>query len=383
MELESVMPDFLTPLRALDEWIEEEVVRGASATVWHDGNIVASNHVGLARDGQMVDEETLFALASVSKPITSSAIMLAEEEGLLGLDMPINLIVPEAGWLDDALDSDSVPQLEALRDRVTLRHLLSHTSGLPENVGIRRIRMRDEPSLSAIVDAMCGVPLQSAPGEVLRYSNVGIGVAGRALEHASHQSVHQRIRDTILAPLRLRNVVLTPDDSWNDRIAFVDDAASAGTPVESYNSPYWRSLGITWGGYFATTADVALFAASFLPGVFSPLAEETKAAMTSDQTGGVAGGVDSAGIHWERGAWGLGWEVASNKNPHWTGTLRSPRTFCHWGQSGTLVWADPDRALVLAVFANRTVHTPWPLRPPRWSALSDDLIRAVDGGRVR
>lgn len=377
------MPDFNTPLLALNDWINEGIVRGASATVWHDGSVVASHNAGVAHEGQPVTPETLFALASVSKPITAAAIMRAEEEGLLGLDMPIGLIVPEAGWADDALDPDSVPQLEAQRDRVTLRHLLSHTSGLPENVGIRRIWMRDEPSLETIVDAMCGVPLQSAPGEVLRYSNVGIGMAGRALERATDQSVHSRIQETILNPLNLRNVVLTPDDSWNDRIAFVDDAASAGTPVESYNSPYWRSLGFTWGGYFGTTADLAMFAASFLPGVESPLSEETKAAMTSDQTGGVPGGVDSAGIRWEQGAWGLGWEVASDKNPHWTGTLRSSRTFCHWGQSGTLIWADPERALVLAVFANRTVNKPWPLRPPRWSALSDELIRATDDSRVR
>jgi CubicO group peptidase (beta-lactamase class C family) len=72
--------------------------------------------------------------------------------------------------------------------------------------------------------------------------------------------------------------------------------------------------------------------------------------------------------------------VAAGKQRHWTGSRRSPATFCHWGQSGTLVWADPERRLVLAVFGNRTVHKPWPLVPPRWAELSDAIIAAVDAG---
>jgi CubicO group peptidase (beta-lactamase class C family) len=369
------------PLKVLDTWVAEGVVNGASAAVWHDGEIVASHQAGDAKPGQPVTPETLFALASVSKPITAAAIMLAVQDGSLSLDAPVASLVPDFGEVDDPLDSDVVPQLEALRHRISLRQLLSHTSGLPENVGTKRIRMRDLPSLDTIVDAMCGVPLQSAPGEVLRYSNVGIGIAGRALELATGRSVHGTIDQDVLPLLELNDIATHPDQSWDSRIAIVQDPSSAGTPAESYNSEWWRSVGITWGGYFGTPIDLARFAASFFSGAASPLDDETKAETTTDQTGGVPGGVNSAGIHWEHGAWGLGWEVASDKRQHWTGTLRSPRTFCHWGQSGTLVWADPERDLVLAVFANRSVLKPWPLRPPRWAPLSDELVKAHDSHR--
>lgn len=372
------MSNLADPLNVLDQWVNEGVVRGASAAIWHDGVIVATRVAGFARDGQPVTPDTMFALASVSKPLTAAAVLHAVDAGLLALDMPVSSIVPEFGSVDDMLAEDVYPQLEALRDRVTVRHILSHVSGLPENVGVKRLRMRDKPTLDRIIDVMCGLPLQAEPGQVLRYSNAGFGIAGRVVERATGTSIHAYIDDNLLAPLALSRVRTRSSPNDADGIALTDDAASAGTDVESYNSRYWQDLGIPWGGCFGSASDIARFAASFFPGESSVLDEATKAGMITDQTGGVPGGVDSAGVHWEQGAWGLGWEVAANKQRHWTGSERSPATFCHWGQSGTLVWADPERRLALAVFGNRTVHKPWPLVPPRWARLSDALISAAD-----
>lgn len=121
------------------------------------------------------------------------------------------------------------------------------------------------------------------------------------------------------------------------------------------------------------------FAASFRPGnTGNPLPEDIRQEMVTDQTGGVPGGVNSAGLHWREGAWGLGWEVKGSKRNHWTGSTTSPKTWCHWGQSGTLVWFDPERDLGLAVFGNRTVATAWPLKPPRWHDLSDAVVEAME-----
>jgi CubicO group peptidase (beta-lactamase class C family) len=325
-----------------------------------------------------VQAGTLFALASVSKPVTATAVIKAIEESELSLDVPVSVLVPEFGEVEDPLGPEVVPQLEALREQVTLRQLLCHTSGLPENIGVKRIRMRDLPTLDMLIDAMCGLPLLSAPGETLRYSNAGFGIASRVVERATGISFHDFLQTRVLEPMGLSDIVTQPDRSLEPRLTHIDDAASAGTPAESYNSEYWRALGIPWGGYFGTPTALVEFASSFFPGRSNVLSTASREEMITDQTGGVAGGVASAGVHWSHGLWGLGWEVAGDKRAHWTGTLRSPRTFCHWGQSGTLVWADPDRDLALAVFGNRTVHRPWPLKPPRWSELSDDLVRIAD-----
>ena len=98
--------------------------------------------------------------------------------------------------------------------------------------------------------------------------------------------------------------------------------------------------------------------------------------MTTDQTMGVPGGVESAKVHWAR-ALGLGWEVKGEKRRHWTGDYTSSRTFCHFGHAGTLLWGDPERDLALAVFTNRAVTHMWGFILPRWQRLSNAVAAAA------
>lgn len=367
-------------LQQTTRWVEEGAVPGASTAVWHRGRIVATHQTGEAAPGVPVREDTLFALASVSKPFTAAAVMRLVERGDLHLDLPVALQLPAFGETDDPFADDAIPQLEALRDRVTLRQLLSHTAGLPENAGVKRLRMSEHPTLERMLDIMCGVPLQDAPGDVLRYSNVGPAIAARLAEHVTGAPFHAILHDEVLVPWDLPDLHPTIDAATSARVALVQDPSAEGTPTEGYNSTYWRSLGIPWGGYYGTAREIVRFAASFLPTAALPLDRELATTMVTDQAHGVPGGVFSAGIRWDRAFWGLGWEVKGTKPRHWTGTRTSAATFCHWGQSGTLLWADPARDLAVAILGNRTVlKKAWPLSPPRWSELSDAIIAAVEG----
>lgn len=363
---------------SIERWVDDGAVHGAAAAVWHRGKVIASHSVGESAPGRPVGDDTLFALASVSKPISVAAIMLVLAREGIDLGTPLVDILPDFADVDDPFAEDVWPQLEVLRDRVTLRQLLSHTSGLPENVGVKRLRMSTLPSLDTIVDAMCQLPLQSAPGEELRYSNAGTALAARAAARLDGRDFHTILQREILDPAGLDGIATRPKPSLDERIAHVDGAPGAGRPSESYNSRYWRDLGIPWGGYFGTTLDVLRFASSFLPDQQAPLSRELREEMVVDQTDGVPGGVHSAGVRWERGAWGFGWEVKGTKRNHWTGDRTSERTWCHWGQAGTLVWLDPDRQLGAAMFGNRAVVNAWPLRPPRWATLSDAIIAAME-----
>ena len=369
---------FAESLRQIDTWVEEGAVKGVAAAVWHRGEIVDTLVAGDARPGEPVTNDTLFALASVTKPVTVATVMTFVDSGDIALDDPVASLLPAFGDELDPLDTDVLPQLEIHRDEITLRQILCHVSGLPENVSSDRLSMRNLPSLETLLDAMCRVPLQSAPGERLRYSNVGIGVAARLVEHLTGKPFAEVARERVIGPMNLPGIVSQPSGGDLARIAHTDDPGNEGTPAESYNSAWWQDVAIPWGGYFGTATDLATFAASFFPEQQNPLSPEVKSQMIIDQTGGVPGGVEIAGVYWHKGAWGLGWEVASTKRHHWTGTLRSPSTFCHWGQAGTLVWADPERKLALAVFGNRAVRVPWPLKPPRWSNLSNDLVTIAD-----
>jgi CubicO group peptidase (beta-lactamase class C family) len=372
---------FDAALRGIDAWVNDGIVPGAGAVVWHRGIVAAEHYVGDARTGQAVDDGTLFGLASVSKPFTATAAAASIHRGDLELDAPLSVYVPEFSEVGERFQDEAVPQLEALRDRITIRHLLCHTSGLPENIGVRHLRMSDMPSLDEIIDVMTGAPVLSVPGEQLRYSNIGYGLLARAIERASDRPFFESLQEDVFAAFDIADVFARPSAARRERIAHTLDTAGAGTPSESYNSPYWQDLAIPWGGFYGTPRSVVTFAAAFLPGHERGLPQDVLRPMRKDQTGGVPGGVETAGVRWDHGAWGFGWEVKAGKTRHWTGTRTSHETYCHWGQAGTLVWADPQRELALAVFANRTVHSMWPLSPPRWAQLSDAVVEAVDDQR--
>jgi CubicO group peptidase (beta-lactamase class C family) len=364
-------------LRAIDEWIGQQGPSGVAAAVWRPDRIVAEHAAGEARPGVPARPDVIFPLASVTKPITATTVMTLVEDGSLSLDEPVYRWVPEfrTAAAEDGVQPN--PELERLRPTITARQLLSHVSGLPEDLGPRPERHAEPETLEAIVDRFCRLPLLSEPGRELRYSNAGYGIAARLAERVSGREFWALTEARVLEPLGLRDTVVRPDATLLPRFALLGDAAHAGTPTEAYNSDYWRQLAIPWGGAYGTSRDLARFAGAFLARGPRLLSAAGVRAMTTDQTEGVPGGVESAKAWWPSGRWGLGWEVKGPKRRHWTGELTSPATFCHFGAAGTLVWADPERDVALAVFANRMVARMWNFILPRWARLSNAIVAAV------
>jgi beta-lactamase class C len=364
-------------LREVDEWVGPNGVPGVGVVVWHGGEIVAERYAGEARAGFPVTRQTLFPLASVTKPITAATLMTLVDNGSISLDEPVGRLVP-AFRSGPAAGTEGVdPTLERLRPTIGARQLLCHVSGMPEDLGPRDSLYRDGASIETVIDQMCRLPLQSAPGERLRYSNAGYGVIARLIEQISGQPFWGLVQGRVFEPLGIKSIVANPTGATLEQVAHLTDTSHPGTDFETYNSPYWRSLGLPWGGLFGTPHDAVRFAAAFLPSGERVVSEAATSLMTTDQTMGVPGGVESAKVQWNPGRWGLGWEVKGEKRRHWTGDYASSRTFCHFGHAGTLVWGDPERDLALAVFANRTVTHMWGFILPRWQHLSNAVIAAV------
>ncbi len=359
-----------TALTQIDSWIGPEAVRGATAAVWHAGELVAIRNAGEARDGVPVDDSTLFGLASVTKPVTAATIVSLVDTGELALDAPVIEFLPE-------FDQVSAGPLDSLRETITVRQLLDHTSGLPEDLPRGSMRSIDQPSVSQLTDAMIRLPLEYEPGTALVYSNAGFAIGARIAEVITGEDFWELTWQRVLDPLLLRNIIDRPGPALDDRIAVLQDAANRGKPTEAYNSRYWKDLAIPWGGLYGTAQDLVTFAAAFLRPKESFLARPLMEEMIRDQVKGVPGAVQSLRVHWPVASWGLGWEVKGAKRKHWTGNLTSPWTYCHFGAAGTLLWADPDHDVALAVFANRTTYHLWPFVPPRWAMLSDAIIEAV------
>jgi beta-lactamase class C len=304
--------------------------------------------------------------------MSAATVMTLVESDQLALDEPLATYLPEF-----AHNTSTDDRLRHLRSRVTIRQLLAHISGLPEDLPRGTFGSREAPTLTQITDAMLRQPLWTEPGSELIYSNTGYGILGRLVESVTGRDFWDVTWDNVFEPLELHDTIARPGPDLDGRIARVRDVYGQGRPTESYNSQYWRDLGIPWGGLYGTPDDAVRFAATFLrqgDGFILPsLAQE----MVTDQVHGLKGQVQAARVIWPVASWGLGWEIKGAKAKHWTGNLTSPETFCHFGAAGTLLWADPAIDLAAAIFANRATFHLWPFVPPRWATLSDALVETV------
>ncbi len=357
----------------IDEWIHPGGVPGAAVAVAYRGEIVAERYAGAARPGVPVGETTLFGLASVTKPIAATGALAAAEDGFLSLDEPVVRFVPEF-----AEGASGVADLEA-RSAVTIRQLLSHTSGAGEDLGGSRAGLPEVPTLAEMTGAHTRARSAYSPGSTVGYSNTGFAILAEVTQRAVGEEFWRYVRRRTLTHPDLADIVVRPTTEQIERLAVLTDAANGGTPIESYNSAWWREMALPWGGAYGTPRSLALFAAAFLDPAPETvgLSWAARAEMTRNQTAGLPGGVSSGRVWWRDASWGLGWEVKGAKRRHWSGELTSPETFCHFGQAGTLVWADPRLDLAVAVFTNRSVAKMWGFILSRWLRLANALASAV------
>lgn len=404
----SLDPDGLRRAFALLEgWIDEGVLPGAAAIVTRGGRVAGEAYLGVAHRAkeQPVTSDTIWSLASVTKPFTATAVMLLVERGALSLDDPLYRLVPE--FLD-------APATAFDRRLVTPRHLLAHCSGLPGFSPDNNALRQEHRPLEDFVRSFGRQPLFFAPGTFHLYSNPGIlmaaEVVGRALagrlgaetEEPLVGRYHRFVEEEILAPLGMTLSALHPPAAWDDRIARVERTGQEGLDWEGANSAYYRSLGIPWGGMFSRPRDLVRFVDVFLPAaggrqrvglersdaVAAPriVSPATAREMISvqfappDAPAHLAPDLrDSAARTPPRPAveWGIGWDVKGTKRPHSTGELTSSATYTHLGATGTMVWADPRVDLACVLLTNRTLVSGWTTERPRQAQFSNAVMAAV------
>jgi beta-lactamase class C len=401
-----VDPDGLRKAFALlASWVEAGVLPGGAALVARGGVIAGEAYLGLAerRTGRAVDADTIWSLASVTKPFTATAVLLLVEAGAFSLDEPLGTLLPE--FLDG-------PASDFDRGAVTLRHVLTHTSGLPgfsaDNTDLRRAHR----PLEDFVASFGSQALLFAPGSAHYYSNPGIllaaevvgrtmdGTLGERVERPAVGRYHPFVHERILAPLGMGSSSLLPPAAWNDRIAWVERTGQEGEDWELSNSAYYRSLGIPWGGLFSRPRDLVRFVDLFLPAasgrqrIGGPgaagvqlVCPATARAMTAIQLAPPDAPPDLAPELRDSAArtpplpaveWGLGWTVKGAKRPHFSGELTSAATFGHLGATGTMVWADPLTDVACVLLTNRTLVSGWTQQRLRQALFSNAVVAAVE-----
>jgi CubicO group peptidase (beta-lactamase class C family) len=262
--------------------------------------------------GEVRGPETVFIIASISKPMTAAGVMLLADRGKLALSDPVHKFIPEFAGGD--------------RELVTVQHLLTHTSGLPdmlpENIELRK---RHAP-LADFVAGVCKTPLLFRPGTKVSYQSMGILLAAEIAQRITRMPFRDFLRREIFLPLGMRETSL---GLGGRRIADTAQCQVEGNDDWNWNTPYWRDLGAPWGGVHATAGDISKFLGAFLRPNGLVLKRETTLAMTTNHTQGL------------NEAWGLGWRL----DPGAFGRGCSPRTFGHYGATGTVAWADAETGL--------------------------------------
>jgi len=346
-----IASDKLTHAAAL---LESEVRQGhagaASILVARRGTVVL--HKGFGRlsarpNSPAVVPDSIYEVASITKPVTATALMLLVERGVVSLHDSVHVYLPEFTGGE--------------RDKVQVRDLLAHTSGLPDMLPENTALRRAHAPLSEFVKRTCSTPLLFAPGTSFSYQSMGILLAGEIVERLTRMPLRGFEQKEIFGPLGMRSTVLglgklqisQTVESWTDPQADPKDTESWGP-----NSPYWRDMGHPWGGMQTNTSDLAILLQTFLDhGSYAGkriLSPATVRAMTADQNTSLSA------------PWGLGWALGRATAWNGFGDLVSPRTFGHAGATGTVAWADPETQLLCVILTNRA-----------WSIDNGRLLRLV------
>lgn len=281
--------------------------------------------------------ETVYIVASITKPVTVTALMLLVERGQISLADPVQKYLPEFQGPG--------------RDKVRVKDLLTHTAGLPdmlpENV---KLREANAP-LSDFVRGAMTTPLLFEPRTSFRYSSMGTLLAATIVERVTRIPLAQFEQQELFEPLKMKHSSLGLGKRLLAETAWVqgDSFAETEKDLERYgaNSNYLRKLGHPWGGMHSTVDDMGIFLQMFLNGgVYDRkriLGRPTVEAIIADQNKGLGN------------PWGLGWGLQTSTAWNAFGDLSSDRTFGHSGASGTVAWADPERELLCVILTTR----PW------------------------
>jgi CubicO group peptidase (beta-lactamase class C family) len=334
---------------------EEYHVPGVSVAVRHGDETFEYAH-GMAnvRAGIEATPDTLFLIGSITKVYTTTLLMRHVEAGRIRLDTRIREVVPNLEL--------GTPELT---DRVTLRHLLTHTSGIPGDF-LDESAGRGEEAVTRFVEHLAGIGQLHPPGEMMSYCNSGFSLAGRVLEVLNDRTWDEILRRDLLDPLGLATPVTWPEDALRYRVA-VAHVRDADTGVTRL-SPMWTEFraGAPAGFTpYATARDVVAFARLHLDGGVTAdgtrlLSPESVAAMQTKQ-------VDTLGGAFEGDGWGLGWARFQ---------YDGERVVGHNGGSSAVLRVLPERRFAVAVLTN--IATGSQLA----DALIEELVRTLFDLRI-
>ncbi len=331
---------------AMQECIAKKEVSGVVTLVATRDKVLHLEASGLADIAAQTSmrSDSICWIASMTKPITATAVMMLREEGKLSVDDPVAKYLPELGDLKTP---------EGKSAKLTLRHLLTHTSGMREATAEQYQTAR---SLADVIPFYAGKPLKFEPGSRWQYCQSGINSLGRIIEIVSGQSFPEFLQQRLFDPLGMKDTTFYLSPKQLPRLAKTYRHTEAGlqeepisflnghppTDHDRYPAPN--------GGLFSTAPDYSTFCRMILnQGTLNGkryLKPESVKLMTSIQTGDLQTGFTDGN------GWGLGWCVV--RQPQGLTAMLSAGTCGHGGAYGTQAWIDPVKRVIYILMVQRS-----------------------------
>jgi CubicO group peptidase (beta-lactamase class C family) len=338
-----------------EEWVHQGVAPALALLVARRGLVVlhqAFGHLTSQADSSPTPPDALFTLASITKLFTATSLMVLVEDGRVGLNREVSGYIPEF-------------QGEG-KDKVLVRHLLTHTSGIIEaeleksaKDGRGKIKVPPagealHPLLNEYLSLRYGCPLGKPPGEQMSYADFNFDLVAEIVRRVSGTPLDRFAHTRVFQPLGMKDSCYCRVDAPLDRRA--QRAPVPSMVPDTWDQAWYAAYDVARdrdrlftgsGGAFSTVMDMAIFAQMFLNGgsygaarVLSPA---SVSAMTRNQTPGIPAKIfDEA---FPDASWGLGWSVHGSKTGS-VGGLYSPEAFEHWGNGGAYIWVDPANEIV-------------------------------------
>lgn len=324
----------------MQDFVEAKQISGAVTLVARRGRIVHLGAVGkaeVAGDRDMT-ADTVFAIASMTKPITAASVMILLDEGKLKLDDPISKYIP--AFRDTKITGGTPPGRQ-----ITIRDCLRHTNGLVSD-------QRNTGTLADTVDSLAKTELAFEPGSKWQYGP-GLSVAGRVVEIVSGMPFDQFLAERVFAPLEMKQTTFHPTEEQRQRLALLYQPTSDKKDIEPGN--HWlydvnaESSPNPSGGLYSTAGDLVRFYQMVLNGgdlngrrVLSADATKQMTSLQSDEleTGFTPGN-----------GWGLGFCLI--RKPQGATDALSAGSFGHGGAFGTQGWIDPKQELIYVLLIAR------------------------------
>lgn len=343
-------PAFPAVKKAMDEFIAAKEIAGAVTLVADGSKVLHLSADGMADIGEKkpMATDSLFWIASMSKPVTATAVMMMHEEGLLSVEDPVAKYLPEFRNLKDSAGNDVL---------ITIKQCLIHSSGLAE---ITPEEAKSISTLEELTPVVAAKPVQFSPGSKWQYCQTGINTAARVVEVVSGKTFPIFLNERLFTPLGMKDTSFYPTEEQVTRLASAYKRNDSGELEKAelfFLNGKSPSLSTRYpmanGGLFSTAGDYAKFAQMILNGGEAGgkryLKEETVKLMTSVRSGDLATGFTPGN------AWGLGWCIA--REPQGVSEALSPGSFGHGGLFGTQAWIDPVKKRIYLLLVQRANFT--------------------------